>query len=428
MRSLERALIATVVDQPRFAPALFANTTDKTFTDDAAGHVWAILKELYDKGEGWTWAHVADLTKPNSEEQRVFFKDGFLSDMAKAASMVPVVLQERQFIEYLEKVKRARAKVDLLKKVETIARGSIEDPDITGIEDIVKAFRLEVMRREDPGPMVPFQEYLNYLNAKNPGITTGFSTLDRVTDNLGRGELIVVMGRPTTGKTMLCLNIFRHVAFAFRLERPAFFSLEMPKQGICERLLQMQFRKSRWDLKGLVPLDDSWKDIYEQAFKNTLVFGNVYSAKEITQLIEENNITIAFVDFLGLIKDDKPGLSLYQAATEKIKELKMAAKNLNRTIFVMVQLSRAAGDGSQPVTLEMARDSGAIEEVGDFIYGMWRPEISDRSGPEWTDTICLKILKNKRGSTKGIKCHLSKITGEILEEEDIGRRDPEAGG
>ncbi len=427
MRNLERALVATVVDQPRFAPALFANTSEKTFTDGPAGHVWSIMKGLYDRGETWTWAHIMDLTKKGSDEHQVFFKDGFLSDMAKAASLVPIMLQEKQFIEYLEKVKRSRAKVDLITKIENIARGTIDDPDITGIEDIVKAFRLEVMRREDPGPMVPFQAYLDYLNAKNPGITTGFPTLDRVTDNLGRGELVVVMGRPTTGKTMLCLNIFKHVGFAFRSEKPAFFSLEMPKQGICERLLQMQFKKSRWELKGLVPKDNSWKEIYEQAFRNTLVFGNVYSAKELTQLIEENNITVAFVDFLGLIKDEKPGLSLYQAATEKIKELKMAAKNLNRTIFVMVQLSRSAGDGSQPVTLEMARDSGAIEEVGDFIYGMWRPEISDRSGPEWTDTICLKVLKNKRGPTKGIKCHLSKITGEILEEEDVGRREPEAG-
>jgi replicative DNA helicase len=420
MRNLERALIATVVDQPRFAPALFANTTEKTFADGPAGYVWTILKDLYDRGEGWTWAHVADLAKEEGD-QRTFFKDGFLTDMAKAASLIPTMLQEKQFIEHLEKVKRARAKIDLIKKIESIARGSADDPDITGIEDVVKGFRLEVMRREDPGPMVPFREYLDYINSKNAGVSTGFATLDRLTDNIGRGELVVVMGRPTTGKTMLCLNIFRHVVFQHQVERPAFFSLEMPKKGICERLLQMQFQKTRWELKELVPQGGGWEEIYEETFKNTLFFGNVYTAKEIAQLIEENNVTIAFVDFLGLIKDEKPGLSLYQAATDKITDLKIAAKNLNVTIFVMCQLSRTGGDGSTPVTLEMARDSGAIEEKGDFVYGMWRPEINERSGEEWNDRICLKLLKNKRGPTKGIVCRFSKRTGEILEEESDAR-------
>ncbi len=87
----------------------------------------------------------------------------------------------------------------------------------------------------------------------------------------------------------------------------------------------------------------------------------------------------------------------------------------------LAPLSRLGGDGSVPVTMDMGRDSGEIEEVADFIIGVSRKDIAgpellgEEKYQEEKDIVYARLLKNKRGSGKRIKIHQNPETGKMTE-------------
>ena len=92
--------------------------------------------------------------------------------------------------------------------------------------------------------------------------------------------------------------------------------------------------------------------------------------------------------------------------------------NENETVvFLLSQLSRKSEGPWAQVTLGMARDSGHIEQDSDFIIAVWDPWLQEGAGEEWVDKIMLKLIKNKRGMTKGIECRRDRSTGKLYELE-----------
>ena len=143
------------------------------------------------------------------------------------------------------------------------------------------------------------------------------------------------------------------------------------------------------------------------------LFAQIYSAQEIKSIIRSQKLSVVFIDFLGLMKAEKFEGS-YERTSEIISDLKKIAKEENTLIILAHQLSRQAEDGSIPVRLNHARDSGAVEELSDFVLGIWRPEISSENELA-RDKLFMHLLKNKRGETRKIECLFNKKTGEIRE-------------
>jgi hypothetical protein len=80
-----------------------------------------------------------------------------------------------------------------------------------------------------------------------------------------------------------------------------------------------------------------------------------------------HTLTNLFIDYVGLIS----GTDDYEGISKVARGLKIIAKQLNTRVICVVQLSRAAKDGTIPVTMDMLRDSGALEESADYIVGLW---------------------------------------------------------
>ena len=97
------------------------------------------------------------------------------------------------------------------------------------------------------------------------------------------------------------------------------------------------------------------------------------------------------------------------------------AKNKDIIIFLLIQLSRKGEGGWVPVTIDMARGSGTIEENCDFLVGIWNPnlypDIDEKEAEYWRGKLAVKLLKNKRGITIGTQCHFDQYTGKIYEVE-----------
>lgn len=89
---------------------------------------------------------------------------------------------------------------------------------------------------------------------------------------------------------------------------------------------------------------------------------------------------------------DGPGVSEYEIISRLSTGLKSTAKLLNIPVIVLAQVSRKGGSGSDEITLDMGRGSGAIEEAADFVLGLWQA-----MGDDGAKELICKILKNRKG-------------------------------
>jgi replicative DNA helicase len=331
--------------------------------------------------------------------------------------------------ERIERLKAEYGKRRLVAQVGAVAgKSAIGEHDIDSLDETVRGMRLIGRPKETPTMSDAMTAYEEHIRQAASDITTGFPSFDRRIDGFVGGELVLVMARASVGKTFIALNIINHLAarVPFRI---ALFSLEMPKAAIVERLLEVYFGMTRYDVKarmldGTLVLDD-----FTARFGKVDIYDKIYSVSEIRKIVEREGYRVAFVDFLHLVRPEVIG-SPYQQISQVIAGLKQTAKDTGAVMFLLHQLSRQAGSGWTPVEAAHARDSGHIEELSDFIIGAWAPGLNPEA-PEGADkTLRLRLLKNKRGERHVIDCHFQKSCGQIyeIEEERDGRGDKTTAG
>jgi replicative DNA helicase len=125
------------------------------------------------------------------------------------------------------------------------------------------------------------------------------------------------------------------------------------------------------------------------------------------QLIERERgvkVGVVGIDYLGLM--DGPGSNTYETISRLATGTKNVAKLLDIPVILLSQVSRKGGSGQSEISLDMGRDSGAIEEGADFVLGLWQQPRDEKDLDVWAeglpdgesqiDLIC-KILKNRKG-------------------------------
>ena len=222
-----------------------------------------------------------------------------------------------------------------------------------------------------------------YLNKKNPnaisGVPTGFSKFDSRSGGLQGGNLIVIAGETSQGKTSLAINIA--VSAIKNNYNGAFFSLEMTKKELAARIISQETDISSSSIL-YTPLNRD--DIsYIETKRNDIDSYKLYIDDGSTSYIEDaissmramvlkHNIKFAIFDYLQLIKTKSKHGSKEQQVGEITRDLKNVAKELNIPIILLSQLSR---DKINPYpTLNRLRDSGQIEEAADIVMFAFRPE------------------------------------------------------
>lgn len=234
-----------------------------------------------------------------------------------------------------------------------------------------------------------------------PRIMSGIRTMDAVLGGWKRGQVVVILAKTGSGKTVLLCNL----AYLMRQYKILFVTLEMTREECFEVL-----RKIYWFY-------------HPQASETTMrtAMSNVYFCDEnriddkgLSQIVDEFEVEsgvrpdVVFVDYLGYYARGQPGNSGYEKVTNGVMQLKGEAKggsstdDFNNRFLVITpsQVNRGAKEG-KPVDLDDARDSGAIEETADFMLSLWRPDDSlkiDRNGNmEYGGQLRIDILKSRHG-------------------------------
>ena len=217
------------------------------------------------------------------------------------------------------------------------------------------------------------------------GIETGFLDLDRYTAGLHPAELILVGARPSMGKTAFLLNIAGHAAIKKKVPT-AFFSLEMSKEQLGNRILSMEAGVDAQRMRTGNLQDDDWTRIAENisAISAAPLYLDDTPGLSVTELRTkcrrlklEKNLGLIVIDYLQLMTasaSSRPE-SRQLEISEISRSLKGIAKELNIPVLVAAQLSRAveARKDHRPMLSDL-RESGAIEQDADVVAFLYREE------------------------------------------------------
>ena len=219
------------------------------------------------------------------------------------------------------------------------------------------------------------------------GESTGFKDLDNKLLGIQKGDLIVVAGRPSMGKTSLAMNIAENVLLNDESDGAVLiFSLEMPRTALTTRLLSSMTKINQQNVRSGMLKDDEMKAIFQQSEKlknmplwiddSSLLTPMELRAKARRLARTENGLSLIVVDYLQLMQLPMSAENRVNQISEISRSLKSLAKELNVPVIALSQLNRAVEkrDNKRPIMADL-RDSGAIEQDADVILFIYRDEV-----------------------------------------------------
>ena len=244
------------------------------------------------------------------------------------------------------------------------------------------------------------------------GLATGFQELDRMTTGLQPGDLTVVAGRPSMGKTSWVLNVAQFVAIE-REVPVAIFSLEMSKEQLVQRFLCAEARVDALKLRRGRLAGDEYPRLARAAghlnaapiWIDDSPTGNVLEMKAKTRRLKaESNLGLVVVDYMQLMTGSTRKESRVQEVSEISRGLKALARELEVPLIALSQLSRAPEQRTdRRPQLSDLRESGSIEQDADIVMFLYRPEYyhgpSDKDGNSLEGKAELIISKQRNGPT-----------------------------
>ncbi len=224
------------------------------------------------------------------------------------------------------------------------------------------------------------------------GVRLGIPQLDAwLGTGLKPGQVMIPLAKTGVGKT----NFLCNVAWYCR-ERPLLYvTLEMTRAEIYERLRRIAHF---WNPTA------TDADIREYYSLLRIVDLNRVAEGELTKLAEEfaeevgRPPELAFVDYLGYYAKGMKGKDQYEKTGNAAMSIKADAKSMFLPLITPHQVNRSADEG-KPISLDDARDSGAVEETGDVVIGLWAPGDSMQTvgGQQVNSSVRYSALKNRNG-------------------------------
>ena len=246
---------------------------------------------------------------------------------------------------------------------------------------------LQSMRELIPSTM----DRLHELSNKSDGLigsSTGFKDLDNKLQGLQKGDLVVVAGRPSMGKTSFAMNIAENVLLDDESNGAVLiFSLEMPGESLTTRLLSGMTKLNQQNVRSGMLKDDELRILLQQSekLKNMPLWiddSSILSPMELRAKArrlartEKDGLSLIVVDYLQLMQLPLSIENRVNQISEISRSLKSLAKELNVPVIALSQLNRAVEQrpNKRPIMADL-RDSGAIEQDADVILFIYRDEV-----------------------------------------------------
>jgi replicative DNA helicase len=247
-------------------------------------------------------------------------------------------------------------------------------------------------------------------NRDNPsdvtGVATGFVDLDKETAGLQPGDLVIVAGRPSMGKTALALNIGEHVAIDLKLP-VVVFSMEMGASQLAMRMIGSVGRLDQHKLRTGRLAPDDWERLSTalgrlseapMLIDETPALNAIEVRSRARRLQKQyGQLGLVIVDYIQLMQAQSAGENRATEISEISRSLKALAKELKVPVVALSQLNRSLEQrpNKRPVMSDL-RESGAIEQDADVILFIYRDEVYNEDSPD-KGTAEIIIGKQRNG-------------------------------
>jgi replicative DNA helicase len=233
-------------------------------------------------------------------------------------------------------------------------------------------------------------DFLSHSTSDITGISTGFGEMDKMTSGLQRGELIIVAGRPSMGKTTLAVNIAENAAIGAQVPT-AIFSMEMSAEQLSFRMLGSIGRVNQTRLRNGKLSDEDWSriDSAVSMMSNAPIYIDDSGALTPTEvrararrLKREHGLGLIVLDYLQLMQVSGSTENRATEISEISRSLKALSKELDVPVIALSQLNRGVEQrqDKRPVMSDL-RESGAIEQDADLIVFIYREEVYEPDTP-----------------------------------------------
>ena len=370
--------------------------TGEDFYRDDHRRIWRHIAKLIEAGRPADVVTVAESVEASEDKD----KAGGPAYLAALAQNTPSALNIRRYAELV----RERA---VQRRLAHVATGIAESALAPGGKDVgqlldeaeSKIFQIaESGARKDQGllgispVLAEVFERIDHLHSQeNPsditGVPTGFTDLDHRTAGLQPGDLIIVAGRPSMGKTAFALNIAEHVALHPSTRLPvAVFSMEMSASQLAMRMLSSMAKIDAHKLRTGRLTNEEWPNLTDaiDRLNQTSIHVDETPALNALELRararrmkrEYGKLGLVIVDYLQLMSSTSQNENRATEISEISRSLKALAKELKVPVIALSQLSRAVEQRNdrRPMMSDL-RESGAIEQDADVILFIYRDEV-----------------------------------------------------
>jgi replicative DNA helicase len=366
-------------------------------------HIWQQIVRLIDENKPADVVTVAEALESHNRLDDV----GGLAYLAALAQNTPSAANIRRYAEIVRERSVLRRLVEVGGEISTAAF----NPNGRSATDILdeaekKVFDIKEAGAKSTQGFQPLQPLLKEVvtridelyNRDNPsevtGVPTGYSDLDSKTSGLQPGDLIIVAGRPSMGKTAFSLNIAENVALDSNLP-VAVFSMEMGATQLVMRMLGSVGRLDQHKLRTGRITDDDWPRL-------THALGSLNEAKlfidespgltamevrararRLARQCEGGQLGLIVLDYLQLMSGNGRGENRATEISDISRSLKSLAKELHVPVIALSQLNRSLEQrpNKRPVMSDL-RESGAIEQDADVILFIYRDEVYNPDTPD----------------------------------------------
>lgn len=411
----EQSVLGAIMLENEVFPRVIEIISHEDFYKEAHRKIFNAMIGLFEKDKPIDLITITEELRKRNEVDAV----GGESYLSTLASQVPTAAN----IKYHSNIIREKALLrSLIRSASEIAGKVYEDNlDADELVDHAERIIFNISDKRIKTSFVSLRELIRgsfetieHLYDKKSAITgvpSGFSDLDELTAGFQRGDLIVIGGRPSMGKTAFGLGIARYVGIEIK-EPVAIFSLEMSKEQLAMRMLCAEAMvDSNSVRKGFIRKDD-WGKLTNAAGRLTEAPIFIDDSPNITVLemkakarrlkMEHKVLSLIIVDYLQLMRGRGSFERRELEISEISRSLKALAKELEVPVIAISQLNRAVEQRRPPIpNLADLRESGAIEQDADVIIFLYREEVYNKDTSE-KGKAEVNIAKQRNGPTKKI--------------------------
>jgi len=382
--------------------------TSESFYLPAHQHIYAAMEVLYEKRQPIDVVTLTNQIKKMKNLKAI----GGSSAVAELSNVVSTAANAKHYAQLVSEAFVKRRLISMSSEMNELAF----DPskDVTDIMDLAEQRVFALSSTQNKKAFLPIKdtlvesfERLDELQKNSGqlrGVPTGFADLDRTLAGFQKSNLIILAARPGTGKTAFSLNMAQHMTVVSK-KKVGFFSLEMSREELVDRLLVSQADIDAWKLKtGRLDQQDFLKlsdamgvladaNIFIDDTPALTIFEMRTRARRLKM---EFDIDMLVVDYLQLAHGRTRDNRVTEVA-EISQGLKNIARELKIPVLALAQLSRAIESRTEKTPqLSDLRESGSIEQDADVVMFLYRKDDNIR------EAVNLKIAKHRNGGMADI--------------------------